>query len=73
MADRLHYHAEDVMQMLDVGQTNAYKIIKELNDELRAQGKYTLRGKVNKNYFHLRFDISIETRIEKGKKVKYVI
>lgn len=45
------YQVEDVMAMLGVGQTKAYQIIRELNKELKAMGKITISGKVNKKYF----------------------
>lgn len=45
------YQVEDVMAMLGVGQTKAYQVIRELNKELKAMGKITIAGKVNKKYF----------------------
>ena len=51
------YYAQDVMQMLGVGQTTAYKIIQELNKELKEKGKITISGRVNKKYFDERVSI----------------
>lgn len=45
------YRVEDVMQMLEVKQTKAYAIIKELNEELKKQGKIVVAGRVSKKYF----------------------
>lgn len=45
------YRVEDVMQMLEISQTKAYQIIKRLNNELRAQGKIVIAGRVSKKYF----------------------
>lgn len=43
--------ANDVMKILGVAQTKAYKIIKQLNKELEEKGYITLSGKVSKKYF----------------------
>ena len=51
------YYAQDVMQMLGVGQTTAYKIIQELNKELKEKGKITISGRVNKKYFDERVSV----------------
>lgn len=50
------YNAEDVMQMLDIGQTSAYKIINSLRKELVSKGyaEYPA-GKIPKKYFHERY------------------
>ncbi|MED0689928.1 transcriptional regulator [Bacillus licheniformis] len=45
------YKVEDVMRMLDVKQTKAYSIIRQLNKELEAQGKIVVAGRVSKKYF----------------------
>lgn len=43
--------AEDVAKMLGVSTVTGYRIIKRLNDELKAQGYITIAGKVSKRYF----------------------
>lgn len=48
------YYAKDVMEILGVGQTKAYQIIKELNQELKDKGKLTVGGRVSKKYFEER-------------------
>ena len=45
------YRVEDVMQMLEISQTKAYQIIKSLNNELKAQGKIVIAGRISKKYF----------------------
>lgn len=47
--------AKDIMEKLGCGQTQAYKIIKQLNEELEAKGYITIRGKVSAKYFRERF------------------
>ena len=42
-----YYKATDVMAMLE---TYAYKVIRQLNEELEADGYIVVRGKVPKQY-----------------------
>ena len=46
--------AEEVAKELDVSVPYAYKIIKQLNDELKAKGYITVSGRVNRQYFNER-------------------
>lgn len=46
-----YYKAKDVMAMLECSETYAYKVIAQLNEELKAAGYITVRGKVPKGYF----------------------
>ncbi len=43
--------ADDVAQELSVSKPYAYKLIRKLNDELKAQGFITIAGRVNRRYF----------------------
>ena len=42
--------AEDVAQELNV----SYKLIRQLNEELKAKGFITIAGRVNRQYFYER-------------------
>ena len=46
--------ADDVAQELNVSKPYAYKIIRKLNEELKAKGFITIAGRVNRQYFHER-------------------
>lgn len=48
--------AKEVMQLLDISQSHAYRIIQTLNQELSELGYYTIRGKTSKIYFLEKFD-----------------
>ena len=48
------YTAQEVAEILGVSRTKAYKIIKELNIELREKGYIIIAGKVPKRYFEQR-------------------
>ena len=43
--------AKEVSQILGVGMTKAYAVIKAYNAELDARGFYTMRGKCPRKYF----------------------
>lgn len=43
--------AGEISQMLGIGMTKAYAIIKEYNAELEAKGYFTMRGKCPRKYF----------------------
>lgn len=45
------YVAEDVANIMGISKSKAYKIIRELNDELAKQGKIVISGKVSRRYF----------------------
>ena len=46
---------KEVAVELQVSVPYAYKIIKMLNDELKAQGFMTISGRVSREYFYQRF------------------
>ena len=54
MTDKTFMRADEVAEELDVSKAYAYKIIRQLNDELRAKGFITVAGRVNRQYFYER-------------------
>ena len=46
-----YLNAADVSEYMGISIPMAYKIIRKLNDELRAQGFITVSGKINRRYF----------------------
>ena len=46
--------AKYVSEIMECSQGQAYKIIRQLNDELKEKGYITLAGKVNSKYFYER-------------------
>jgi hypothetical protein len=44
-------NAKEVSQVLGVGMTKAYAVIRAYNAELDARGYYTMRGKCPRKYF----------------------
>lgn len=50
MKDRLYFTAQEVQEMLGVSRAKAYRIVKELNDELASRGFIVTAGKVPKKF-----------------------
>ena len=46
--------AEEVAQELSVSKPYAYKLIRQLNEELKEKGFITISGRVNRPYFYER-------------------
>lgn len=55
MEKKIFYDVEDVMIMLMISKSHAYKIIRELNQELKAKGYMTITGRVSCQYFDEKF------------------
>ena len=47
--------ANDIMEVLGVGSSKAYGIVRELNQELEESGYNVIRGKVPIRYFQKKF------------------
>ena len=45
---------EEVAAELGVSASYAYKVIRRLNDELKAKGFVTIAGRINRQYFNER-------------------
>ena len=46
---------DEVAEELGISKPYAYKIIRRLNDELKAKGIITIAGRVDRNYFNERY------------------
>ena len=51
MLERNYYTTAEVAEIMGVSKSYAYKIVQQLNAELKEKGFITVSGKVNKNYF----------------------
>lgn len=47
----LFYTVDDIISILNVSKSTAYREIKKLNDELKKKGYITISGKVSSKYF----------------------
>ncbi len=53
--EELFYTVEDIIDILNVSKSTAYREIKKLNDELKKQGYITICGKVPIKFFRERW------------------
>lgn len=58
--EKQYYNVNDVMEAIGVSSSVAYNIIRQLNEELHAMGKITVRGKVNAKYFISKIEVTDE-------------
>ena len=54
MTNQLFIHANAVAVALGVSKAYAYKVVRDLNKELKEMGFITIAGKVNRIYFEER-------------------
>lgn len=51
MMEKNYLTINDVSEYMGISVPTAYKIIRKLNDELKAKGYITVSGKINRCYF----------------------
>ncbi len=51
---------ENVVELCKVSKNTAYKLMRDINNELREQGYIVIRGRVNKNYLLKKLGIGAE-------------
>lgn len=61
-ADAIFYNRDDIADILGYGRAKAYRIIRELNAELEAQGYLIRPGKISRKYFDERFGIASKNK-----------
>lgn len=50
-SNKLMLNVHDIEEILGVSEGMAYKIIRQLNNEIRDKGFHTVRGRVSRKYF----------------------
>ena len=50
MEKKLYYTAKEVSEILGVSVSHAYKVIREVNEELKAKGYFVRAGRVSRKY-----------------------
>ena len=53
-ANNIFIKASEVATVMDVSRAYAYRIVKQLNEELSAKGILTVDGRTNRKYFYER-------------------
>lgn len=54
MNEKLFMTAEDIVTVTGMSVAYAYKLIRQLNEELEKKGFITLKGRVSRDYFEER-------------------
>ena len=67
MSDKLFLRVEEVAEILDISVPFAYKLIREMNAELRKTGCITIAGRIDRKFFYEHFYSGTE-KIRKEKK-----
>ena len=55
--EKIMLTAAEVAEILQIKESRAYSIIRQMNAELAAKGKLVLRGRVNRRYFEQKISI----------------
>lgn len=55
MIKGLFVHAEEIANDLGVSKPYAYKLVRELNNELKSKGFITIAGRVSRQYYEEKF------------------
>ena len=56
-SDEYFYNNKDIQEILQVKESKAYKVMQQLNKELRQKGFLTKQGVVNAKYFNERYGL----------------
>ena len=55
MSDKTFIRADDIAKDLDVSIPYAYKLIRQMNAELKAKGFMTVAGRVSRQFYEEKF------------------
>ena len=55
MQQSIFISVQEVADMLGISKSKAYRIVRELNEELEAKGFITVAGKVSRKFFEEKF------------------
>lgn len=55
MAAQMFMKVDEVMEVLGVSKPYAYKLIRELNEELKKTGCITIAGRIDRKFFQEKF------------------
>lgn len=55
MSKELFVRAEEVAGVLGISKPYAYKLVREMNEELKKKGFLTIPGRVSRRYFEEKF------------------
>lgn len=53
--EKMFLKVSDVMKVLDVSESYAYKLIRKLNKELENKGCFVMAGRIDRKFFYEHF------------------
>ena len=53
--EKMFLKVSDVMRVLDVSESYAYKLIRKLNKELEKKGCFVMAGRIDRQFFYEHF------------------
>ena len=53
--EKIFLKVSDVMKVLDVSESYAYKLIRKLNKELEKKGCFVMAGRIDRQFFYEHF------------------
>ncbi len=53
--EKMFLKVSDVMKVLDVSESYAYKLIRKLNKELENKGCFVIAGRIDRQFFYEHF------------------
>ena len=56
--ETIFIHADEVFKIMGISKPTAYKVIQQLNDELKVEGYLTIAGRTNRDYFYKKVGIT---------------
>lgn len=62
MTAKTYYTVSEIAEIIGCKTNTAYKIVAELNKQLKTKGYVTLQGKINKRYFHEHYLMPEDTK-----------
>ncbi|MBQ7301599.1 MAG: helix-turn-helix domain-containing protein [Clostridia bacterium] len=54
--EKLYLTADEAAKMMGVSKSHVYKVMRQMNKELKEMGYFVVSGKVNRKYFMERVD-----------------
>lgn len=55
MAEKMFIRVDEIAEALEVSKPYAYKLIRQLNEELKKKGCITIAGRIDRKYFYEKF------------------
>ena len=55
MAEKMFMRVDEIAEALEVSKPYAYKLVRQLNEELKKKGCITIAGRIDRKYFYEKF------------------